>query len=1160
MSAVRLADLPPRDAPEALAGSREPFLVGVRHHSAALAAAMPRILASFEPTVLLIELPADLGGWLPWLASPELLAPVALSATAPDGSLSFYPFADFSPELAALRWAREAGVPVEAIDRPVSARVVHGPDDSPRSGRLLARLEGGHDTEELWDTMVEARAPGSPEALRRAALSFGWLLRADTLHGGGIAPEDAAREGHMRACAARAVAIPGARVCCVVGAFHANALLKTPVLEAAPTTDVPPRALSSERVGALVPYDFELLDSRSGYPAGIRDPSLVQRAFELFSVGEALDAALPSLLVTIARELRERGHVASFADVREAARVAHDLASLRGLDSPGRRELLEAIETTMAQGEPLGRGRILAQALSVVLVGHRRGRLPEDAPRAGLVVAANAQLDELGMPGPEGAKDPREMTLDPERSQLDRKRAIVLGQLAACGIPYAEKRGSARAVGGARADVESLTVRVSLRYTPETAARLEIAGLFGSTLGAAAEGSLRRSFAALESEGKSLAEGWLDHVARAANAGLGALVGELLDRVPDVLLPNASLSELAAATMLVARLDEGHVAALPSVPSGASTRSLAPERDALLFASLRALLGIVGTTSEDDVRAFAELLALFADHDVASLEHAVATFVSEGSPLMKGAGLAARVLLDLEAPERFFETFVSLFDLGGADASSAALRTGTLRGALLLAGPIFEGHPRFASAVTEGLEALDDARFLERLPSLRGAFDVLSAGDRQRLLDVLGSSFVATDLTVTPEELGAYARADRVGAEALMALGLTISGSSGGHIDPGAEPSRPATASSRDNAIGLRDRLRLVLGREASALAPGHVRYARALDELYGHGHGEGSRGGTGESYPTAREWGDELRELFGEAVREEVLGSAAAGGQGAAIALLDPEKVTPSIELLEQILSLKGGLSERDFVHLKLLAKRVVEALVKELATRTLPALTGLATPRASRRRSGLLDLRRTIESNLATAYVHEGAFRIAPRRFVFRARARKSLDWRIVLVVDVSGSMEPSVLHSAMMAAILGSLPAVSTHFLAVSDRVVDLSHQAADPLELLLSVRIGGGTLLSKGLRHARSLLTVPSRSIVVLVSDFEEGGSVAELLSEARALRDAGATLLGLAALGERNAPRYHRAIAERLVGVGMPIAALSPLELARWVGEKLRGAT
>ncbi|HRH01044.1 MAG TPA: VWA domain-containing protein, partial [Polyangiaceae bacterium] len=359
--------------------------------------------------------------------------------------------------------------------------------------------------------------------------------------------------------------------------------------------------------------------------------------------------------------------------------------------------------------------------------------------------------------------------------------------------------------------------------------------------------------------------------------------------------------------------------------------------------------------------------------------------------------------------------------------------------------------------------------------------------------------------------------------------------------------------------IRLHDRLRLVLGREAAALEAGAVRYARALDELYGQGHGEGSRGGAGPSYPTAREWGDELGELFGEGVREEVLGAAARAGNGAALALLDPEQVTPSIELLEQILSLKGGLSERDFVRLKLLARRVVEALVKELATQARPALAGLATPRRSRRRSGPLDLRRTIHENLATATMEAGAIRLAPRRFSFRARAKKSLDWRVVLVVDVSGSMEPSVLHSAMMAGILGNLPAVSTHFLAVSDRVVDLSSHAADPLELLLSVRIGGGTLLAKGLRHARSLLTVPTRSIVVLVSDFEEGGSVGDLVAEVRALRDAGATLLGLAALGEKSAPRYHRAIAEQLVAAGMPIAALSPTELARWVGERLRGA-
>jgi Mg-chelatase subunit ChlD len=243
----------------------------------------------------------------------------------------------------------------------------------------------------------------------------------------------------------------------------------------------------------------------------------------------------------------------------------------------------------------------------------------------------------------------------------------------------------------------------------------------------------------------------------------------------------------------------------------------------------------------------------------------------------------------------------------------------------------------------------------------------------------------------------------------------------------------------------------------------------------------------------------------------------------------------------------------------LKRLSRRITEALVKELATRAMPALVGLGTPRSTRRTSGQLDLRRTIRQNLGTAYPSAEGPKLAPKSFAFRARTKKSLDWRIVLVVDVSGSMEPSVIHSAIMAGILGGLPAISTHFLAVNDRVVDLTEAAPDPLELLLSVAIGGGTLLAKGLRHARSLLTVPSRSIVVLVSDFEEGGSVGELVSEVRALRDSGAVLLGLAALGENHAPRYHRAIAAQLVEAGMPIAALSPVELASWVGERIRGA-
>lgn len=43
-------------------------------------------------------------------------------------------------------------------------------------------------------------------------------------------------------------------------------------------------------------------------------------------------------------------------------------------------------------------------------------------------------------------------------------------------------------------------------------------------------------------------------------------------------------------------------------------------------------------------------------------------------------------------------------------------------------------------------------------------------------------------------------------------------------------------------------------------------------------------------------------------------------------------------------------------------------------------------------------------------------------------------------VQVVDVSGSMETSVVWSALTAAVLGGVPTLSTHFLAFSTSVID------------------------------------------------------------------------------------------------------------------------
>src|SRR5689334_20270204 len=114
----------PRAAVDRLAAADAPHLIGVRHHSPVVAAAVPALLDAMRPDIVLVELPMEFADWLPWIGHPEAEAPLALagSGRTADVPLAFYPFADFSPELVAIRWALRNRVPVEPCDLPVADR------------------------------------------------------------------------------------------------------------------------------------------------------------------------------------------------------------------------------------------------------------------------------------------------------------------------------------------------------------------------------------------------------------------------------------------------------------------------------------------------------------------------------------------------------------------------------------------------------------------------------------------------------------------------------------------------------------------------------------------------------------------------------------------------------------------------------------------------------------------------------------------------------------------------------------------------------------------------------------------------------------------------------------------------------------------------------
>ncbi|BBN95787.1 hypothetical protein DEGR_25200 [Deinococcus grandis] len=83
----------------------------IRHHGPGSARSLEHALSQLNPDVVLVEGPSDADSVLPFLAQVDMTPPVALLGYVNDdpSRAAFWPFAVFSPEFVALRWAARAG-------------------------------------------------------------------------------------------------------------------------------------------------------------------------------------------------------------------------------------------------------------------------------------------------------------------------------------------------------------------------------------------------------------------------------------------------------------------------------------------------------------------------------------------------------------------------------------------------------------------------------------------------------------------------------------------------------------------------------------------------------------------------------------------------------------------------------------------------------------------------------------------------------------------------------------------------------------------------------------------------------------------------------------------------------------------------------------------
>ncbi|MGW4356862.1 DUF5682 family protein [Nocardia sp. NPDC004582] len=732
-------------AATAATGPAETRVFGIRHHGPGSARSLALALARFRPDAILIEGPSDADPLTGYVAAEGMSPPVALLAYQPDSpaKAAFWPFATFSPEWVALRYAAEHGVSVGFCDLPASIclAVEDEPGDRTDPLGILASAAGYDDAERWWDAIVESASdadifPAVNEAmaaLREHAEDLPEVVdlpevseESDSVvpAEGSVAtaeePFSAAtaritvdahtlrREAHMRQIMRKALKDGAKRLAVVCGAWHAPALegkLGPAAADARLLKGLP----KGKATLTWVPWTHSRLASSSGYGAGITSPGWYHHLFT------ETDQPIARWLTKVAGTLRAHDLPVSSAHIIESIRLAETLATLRERPLAGLSEVTEATRSVLCDGDET----LLRLVSTELVVGEALGTVPEGTPTVPLEADLRAQIRTLRL-----KQQALERTVDLDlRTDGGLARSRLLHRLRLLGIGWGRLTDSqVRNAGTFR---ETWT----LRWRPELAISIVEASRWGTTLRSAAEAKIldtaRDPDATVGQVASALEEALL--------ADLGGATDGLIARLETVAALDHDVTHLMSALPGLLRIARyGDV-------RGTDGAALTRVADSLLVRSCAGLPGAVTGLDADAAAALrtridAVHLALSHRDD----EWASGTWLSTLETLadrddVNGGivGRAVRLLCDAEriGGEESGRRLSAALSVGRTAPDKAAWIDGFLggRGLLLV-------HDRnLLSLIDDWLCGLDEDQFVATLPLLRRTFGAFEAGERQAI-------------------------------------------------------------------------------------------------------------------------------------------------------------------------------------------------------------------------------------------------------------------------------------------------------------------------------------------------------------------------------------------------------------------------------------------
>ncbi|EKV58060.1 VWA containing CoxE family protein [Brachyspira hampsonii 30446] len=314
------------------------------------------------------------------------------------------------------------------------------------------------------------------------------------------------------------------------------------------------------------------------------------------------------------------------------------------------------------------------------------------------------------------------------------------------------------------------------------------------------------------------------------------------------------------------------------------------------------------------------------------------------------------------------------------------------------------------------------------------------------------------------------------------------------------------------------------------------------------------NRGGKGKSALTVPSWVAKVKKLFPKKT-VEIMQAHALEKYNLTEMITDEDilkEMEPNMELLKNILIFKDMMNGSVKKLAYDIVRKVVDDIKKKMESDIKKVFYGKKLPNSTTQNKIFknLDIKKTIRNNLKNYNIEDKT--IFVDKLYFNQNIKKYNPWNIIILIDESGSMLDSVIYSSIMASIFSNLPYLSIKLIIFDTSIVDLSSSVKDPIDVLFKVQLGGGTDIVMALEYAKKIITVPDKTIVLLISDLYDSNDYKYMYKSARDIIESRSKLFVLPALDYNADASYDKEAAKQFSKIGAKVAAITPDELSKWI--------